>query len=279
MLAKRIIACLDVDRGRVVKGVRFRDLRDAGDPVALARSYCRAGADELVLLDIGATGEGRTTMVEVAARVSAEFFIPFTVGGGLISVDAMRRVLRAGADKVAVNTAAVRDPGLLTAAAERFGAQAVVVAIDAARHGATWRVYVNGGREATGLDAIEWAEEAAERGAGEVLLTSIDRDGTRSGFDLALLRRVTEAVRVPVIASGGAGRLRDLRAALLQGGADAVLAASVFHFGQLSIAEVKAYLARSGLPVRDAASPAATGDAVDVARANVGRGTGEEGGR
>ena len=250
MLSKRIIPCLDVDAGRVVKGVRFRELQDAGDPVDLGRTYARAGADELVFLDISATSEGRRTMVEVAARVASELFIPFTVGGGLDTVSAMREILRAGADKVAINTAAVERPELLSEAAERFGSQAVVVAIDAARDGDGWRVHVRAGREPKELDAVAWANHAAERGAGEILLTSIDRDGTRAGFDLELLREVAESVPVPVIASGGAGRVEDLRDALRAGKADAVLAASIFHFGEISIADVKEYLAAAGIPVR-----------------------------
>lgn len=250
MLTKRIIPCLDVDAGRVVKGVRFRGLRHAGEPVALGRAYADAGADELVFLDISATAEGRRTVVDLVSRVARELFIPFTVGGGLRSIESMHEILRAGGDKVAVNTAAVERPDLLAEAAERFGSQAVVIAIDAARDGDGWRVHVRAGKEPTALDAVEWAAEAARLGAGEVLLTSIDRDGTRAGFDLELLRRVSEAVPVPVVASGGAGRLADLRDALLLGRADAVLAASIFHFGELSIADVKRYLAQEGIPVR-----------------------------
>lgn len=255
MLAKRVIPCLDVDGGRVVKGVRFRGLRDAGDPVALGRAYAEAGADELVFLDISATTERRRTVVDLVERVARELFIPFTVGGGLRSLDAMHAILRAGADKVAINTAAVERPALLTEAAERFGSQAVVIAIDAARDGDGWRVFVRAGTEPTSLDAVEWACTAADRGAGEVLLTSIDRDGTRAGFDLDLLRRVSEAVPVPVVASGGAGRLEDLRDALRVGRADAVLAASIFHFGDWSIADVKDYLAKEGIPVRTVRRP------------------------
>ena len=250
MLTRRIVPCLDVDSGRVVKGVRFRGLRDAGDPVELARAYARAGADELVFLDITATAEGRHAMVETTARVAAGLFIPFTVGGGLATVEAMRKILRAGADKVAVNTAAVGRPELLSEAADRFGSQAVVIAIDAARDGDGWRVYVRAGKEPTELEAVAWAQAAVECGAGEILLTSIDRDGTRTGFDLELLSRVAESVPVPVIASGGAGRLEDLRDALQVGKADAVLAASIFHFGEYSIADVKDYLAHAGIPVR-----------------------------
>ncbi len=234
----------------MVKGVRFRGLRDAGDPAELGHTYAEAGADELVFLDISATTEGRSTVTDLVSRVAEHLFIPFTVGGGLRSLESMRDLLRAGADKVALNTAAVERPELLTEAAERFGAQAVVCAIDAAREGAAWRVYVRAGKQPTERDAVEWAAEAASRGAGEILLTSIDRDGTRAGFDLDLLRRVSDSVPVPVIASGGAGSLEHLRDAFLVGKADAVLAASVFHFGELSIAEVKDYLAREGIPVR-----------------------------
>jgi cyclase len=247
---KRVIPCLDVDGGRVVKGVRFRGLRDAGDPVELARAYAEAGADELAFLDVSATSAGRRTVVELVERVAEHLFIPFTVGGGIRSADEMRALLRAGADKVAVNTAAVERPELLTEAAERFGSQAVVLAVDAARDGDRWRVFVRAGTQPTPRDAVDWAVEGAARGAGEILLTSIDRDGTRAGFDLELLRRVTDAVPVPVIASGGAGRPEDLRDALRVGGADAVLAASIFHFGDWSIAEVKDCLARAGIPVR-----------------------------
>lgn len=250
MLTRRIVPCLDVDAGRVVKGVRFRGLRDAGDPVELGRAYAEAGADELVFLDISATAEGRRTVVELVERVARELFIPFTVGGGLRSIGSMQEILRAGADKVAVNTAAVERPALLTEAAERFGSQAVVIAIDAASDGDGWRVFVRAGTQPTELDAVEWAAEAARLGAGEVLLTSIDRDGTRAGFDVELLRRVSDAVPVPLVASGGAGRLEDLRDALQLGRADAVLAASIFHFGDHTIADVKDYLAREGIPVR-----------------------------
>ncbi len=234
----------------MVKGVRFRGLRDAGDPVELGRAYAEAGADELVFLDISATAEGRIAVSELVSRVAEHLFIPFTVGGGLRSLESMRHLLRAGADKVALNTAAVERPDLLTEAAERFGSQAVVCAVDAARDGSTWRVYVRCGKQPTGRDAVEWAAEAAHRGAGEILLTSIDRDGTGAGFDLDLLCRVSASVAVPVIASGGAGSLEHLRDAFLVGKADAVLAASVFHFGELTIAEVKDYLAREGIPVR-----------------------------
>lgn len=253
MLTRRIIPCLDVDRGRVVKGIKFAGLRDAGDPRELANAYAREGADELIFLDISATNERRGIIADLAARVAEGLFIPFTVGGGLRDIDSMREILRAGADKVVLNTAAVEDPTLLREAADRFGSQAVVVAIDAAREGKGWRVFVRAGGEATGLDPVAWAVEAVRRGAGEILLTSIDRDGTRSGFDLELLRRVGSAVPVPLIASGGAGALRDLHAALDVGGADAVLAASIFHFGEISIAQVKGFLASRGIPVRQVA--------------------------
>jgi cyclase len=247
----RVIPCLDVDAGRVVKGVRFLDLRDAGDPVELAARYDAEGADEIVFLDITASADARATMVEVARRTAEEVFIPFTVGGGVRSVDDARLLLRAGADKVAVNSAAVARHQLVADLADEFGAQCVVVAIDArAAARGTWEVYTHGGRKPTGLDAVSWAAEAARLGAGEILLTSMDRDGTKDGFDLALTRAVAEAVDVPVIASGGAGTVEHLAAAALEGGADAVLAASIFHFGEVSIAEAKAHMADRGIPVR-----------------------------
>lgn len=250
-LAKRIIPCLDVDAGRVVKGTRFVDLRDAGDPVELAARYDAEGADELVFLDITATVEGRGATLEVIARTAEQVFIPLTVGGGVRSEEDVRTLLRAGADKVAINTAAVRDPDLLTRCAERFGTQCIVIAIDAKRSGEGWGVYVDAGRTPTGLDAVAWAVEAtARRGAGEVLLTSMDRDGTGEGYDLQLLRAVADAVPVPVVASGGAGRLEHFADALTEGRADAVLAASRFHFEELTIGAVKAYLADRGIPVR-----------------------------
>jgi cyclase len=247
----RVIPCLDVDAGRVVKGVRFRGLRDAGDPVELAARYDAEGADEIVFLDITASADARDTMVEVARRTAEEVFIPFTVGGGVRSVDDARRLLRAGADKVAVNTAAVARHQLVAELAAEFGAQCVVVAIDArAAAGGSWEVYTHGGRKPTGLDAVSWAAEAVRLGAGEILLTSMDRDGTKDGFDLALTRAVAGAVDVPVIASGGAGTVEHLAAAALEGGADAVLAASIFHFGEITIAEAKAHMAAKGIPVR-----------------------------
>jgi cyclase len=250
-LAKRVIPCLDVDAGRVVKGTRFLDLRDAGDPVELAARYDAEGADELVFLDITATVEGRGATLEVIARTAEQVFIPLTVGGGVRSEEDVRALLRAGADKVAINTAAVRDPDLLTRCAERFGTQCIVIAIDARRSGSGWEVFVDAGRTPTGLDAVAWAAEAtARRGAGEVLLTSMDRDGTGEGYDLELLRAVAEAVPVPVVASGGAGRLEHFAEAFTEGRADAVLAASRFHFEELTIAAVKEHLASRGIPVR-----------------------------
>jgi cyclase len=260
MHLKRVIPCLDVDAGRVVKGTRFLDLRDAGDPVELAAFYDREGADELIFLDITATAHKRDTMVELARRTADEVFVPFTIGGGIRSVADAQAVLDAGADKVSVNSAAVARPELLTELGDVFGAQCVVLAIDAKRSGDSWEVFVAGGRTPTGRDAIEWAREGVERGAGEILLTSMDRDGTNAGYDLALTTAVAEAVGVPVIASGGAGELDHLAEALAAG-ADAALAASIFHFGRFSIAETKAHLAAAGQPVRLTASaaPARTG--------------------
>jgi cyclase len=251
MLAKRIVPCLDVDAGRVVKGVQFVSLRDAGDPAELAAAYDREGADELVFLDITASAEGRPILEEAVRRTASQVFIPLTVGGGIRSVDDARSILRAGADKVAVNTAAVQDPDLVRRLAERFGQQCVVVAIDARRRPGGWEVYTHGGRRPTGLDAVRWAERAAELGAGEILLTSMDRDGTTEGFDLELTRAVSRAVPVPVVASGGAGSVEHFVQVLTEGGADAALAASVFHFGQLRIRELKRALAARGIPVRE----------------------------
>jgi cyclase len=251
MLAKRVIPCLDVDAGRVVKGVRFQDLRDAGDPVQLAAHYDREGADELVFLDITATLEERAATLDVVSRTAEEVFIPLTVGGGVRSEDDVHALLRAGADKVSVNSAAVRDPSLLSRCADRFGTQCVVVAIDARRSGAMWEVYVDAGHTPTGRDAVGWANEATTRhGAGEVLLTSMDRDGTGEGYDLDLLRAIAGAVAVPVIASGGAGEAAHFAEALTEGHADAVLAASRWHDGDLTIREVKEHLAARGIPVR-----------------------------
>ena len=249
MLAKRIIPCLDVDGGRVVKGVRFRELRDAGDPVELAARYDADGADELVFLDVTATLEGRAATYDVIARTAEQVFIPLTVGGGVRAEDDVQALLRTGADKVAMNSAAVRDPDLLSRCADRFGAQCVVLAVDAKRAGDGWEVHVDAGRTPTGLDAVAWAREATERrGAGEVLLTSMDRDGTGEGYDLELLAAVREAVTVPLIASGGAGTVEHFAEGL--GVADAVLAASRFHDGDLTIGQVKEHLARAGIAVR-----------------------------
>jgi len=251
VLAARVIPCLDVDAGRVVKGVNFVGLRDAGDPVELAARYDEEGADELVFLDITASSDARRTTVEMAARVAEQVFIPFTIGGGIRSVDDARELLRAGADKVSLNTAAVARPELIGEVATEFGAQCVVVAIDAraARPG-SWGVTTHGGRTPTELDAVSWATEAVERGAGEILLTSMDRDGTRDGFDLELTAAVSDAVSVPVIASGGVGTLDHLADGVLEGRADAVLAASIFHFGEHTVAEAKAAMAARGITVR-----------------------------
>jgi cyclase len=251
MRTARVIPCLDVDAGRVVKGVSFVDLVDAGDPVELARRYDAAGADEVVFLDITASSDRRDTILEVARHTAEEVFIPFTVGGGIRSVDDARGLLRAGADKVGVNTAAVERPELITEIAAEFGDQCVVVAIDARRgDDPHFEVFTHGGRSPTGLDAVEWAREACTRGAGEILLTSMDRDGTRDGFDLELTRAVTDACDVPVIASGGVGDLEHLAEGVLEGGADAVLAASIFHFGQHTVREAKAHMSDRGIIVR-----------------------------
>jgi len=251
MLKVRVIPCLDVKDGRVVKGVNFVALRDAGDPVEQARAYDAAGADELMFLDITASHEGRGAILDVVARTAEVCFMPLSVGGGIRTVEDARALLLAGADKISVNTAAVEDPDLLSRCADAFGSQAVVAAVDArAVEGGGWRVFTYGGRRDTGLDAVAWAAEAVRRGAGEVLLTSMDRDGVRSGYDLGLLRAVTNAVKVPVIASGGAGEARHMVEAVTEGGADAVLAASIFHFGDVSISEVKAAMAAAGVPVR-----------------------------
>lgn len=248
-----MIPCLDVDGGRVVKGVNFVGLRDAGDPVELAARYDAEGADELVLLDITASHEGRRTVVELAERVAQQVFIPFVIGGGIRSVEDIREVLAAGADKVSLNSAAVRDPTLIERGAARFGTQCIVVAIDAKRVGDAWEVFLNGGRTATGRDAVAWAVEAAGRGAGELLVTSMDRDGTKDGFDTELLAAIGSRCNVPVIASGGAGRLEHFAAAAIDGRVDAVLAASVFHDGVYSIAQVKRAMAEAGVAVREAA--------------------------
>jgi len=251
MLTKRIIPCLDVTGGRVVKGRNFQQLRDQGDPVAMARSYSQEGADELVFLDISAAQEGRATLVDLVDRTAREVFIPFTVGGGIRDVDEIRTLLLAGADKVSIQTAAVQRPELITEGARRFGSQCIVVAIDARREtGSDWQVFSHGGRVGTGLDALAWAREAERRGAGEILLTSIDADGTRDGYDLELTAAIADAVQIPVIASGGAGHPRDLAAVLTTGRADAALAASIFHDGTYPIAETKNFLRRQGIAIR-----------------------------
>jgi len=250
-LAKRIIPCLDVHAGRVVKGINFVQLRDAGDPVESARRYDEAGADELTFLDITASSDARDTIVEVIERVADQVFIPLTVGGGVRQVEDVRKLLNAGADKVSINTAAVEDPGLVERAAGRFGSQAIVVAIDARQsQPGRWEVFTHGGRKARGLDAVEWAARMARLGAGEILLTSMDRDGTKSGFDIELTRAVSDAVPVPVIASGGVGTLEHLALGIERGHADAVLAASVFHFGEIAIPDAKRYLANRGIEMR-----------------------------
>jgi len=251
MLAKRVIPCLDVTNGRVVKGTKFLDLRDAGDPVECAKVYDRQGADELVFLDITASSDGRATMISVVERTAEECFMPLTVGGGIRTVDDFRTMLRAGADKVSVNTSALQRPELLTEAARAFGSQCVVLAVDAKRDGpGKWRVYTHGGRHPTERDAIEWVIDAEQRGAGEILLTSMDADGTHGGYDLELTRAVSEAVSIPVIASGGAGELEHLADVLENGKADAVLAASIFHFGKFTVSDAKNHLASRGIPVR-----------------------------
>ncbi len=258
MLAKRLVPCLDVDRGRVVKGVRFVALRDAGDPVEAAARYDAEGADELVFLDITASSDARPIVIEMARRVAEAVYLPFTVGGGVRSVEDAEALLRAGADKVAVNTSAVRDPGLIERLSRRFGSQAIVLAIDARSAGpAAFEVHVHGGRTPTGRDAVDWAREGTARGAGEILLTSMDRDGTKDGFDLALTRAVADAVQVPVIASGGCGSVAHMRAALVEGHASAALAASVFHFGEIRIPQARAELLAAGVPVRPSAGVAA----------------------
>ena len=255
MLAKRIIPCLDVDKGRVVKGIKFVSLRDAGDPVEAAKAYNTAGADELVFLDITASHERRPIILDVVARTAAEAFMPLTVGGGIRTVEDIRALLSAGADKASINTSAVERPAFISEASERFGCQCIVVAIDAKRGAGgggrgAWAVYTHGGRTPTGKDAVEWAREAERRGAGEILLTSMDRDGTKQGYDVELTKAVAGAVCIPVIASGGAGSPEHFAQVLTEGAADAALAASLFHFGELSIADVKRYLASKGVAVR-----------------------------
>lgn len=251
MLAKRIIPCLDINKGRVVKGVNFVNLIDAGDPVEIAKTYNAMRADEIVFLDITASHEGRATMYDVISKAAEQVFIPLTVGGGISSVEHFRNLLNLGADKISVNSAAVKNPDLITDAALRFGRQCVVVAIDAKRNDkGSFDVYLNGGRINTGKDAIDWAIEAERRGAGEILLTSMDCDGTKAGYDIELTRRVAEAVGIPVIASGGAGNMQHFKDVLTEGKADAALAASLFHFGEMTISDLKNYLALSGVPVR-----------------------------
>lgn len=254
-LAKRIIPCLDVDAGRVVKGVQFVDIRDAGDPVEIARRYDKEGADELTFLDITASSDQRDTMVHVVEQVAGEVFIPLTVGGGIREVADIRRLLNAGADKVGINTAAVFNPEFVKEAAERFGSQCIVVAIDAKQvskpgEAPRWEIFTHGGRKPTGIDAVEWSQRMTQYGAGEILLTSMDRDGTRDGFDLALTRAVSEAVNVPVIASGGVGNLQHLADGVTEGKADAVLAASIFHFGEYTVGQAKQHMADCGIEVR-----------------------------
>ncbi len=249
-LAKRIIPCLDVTSGRVVKGVNFVSLRDAGDPVEIARRYDEQGADELTFLDITASSDDRGLLLRVIEEVAAQVFIPLTVGGGVRQVEDVRRLLNSGADKVSINTSAVQSPQLVSDASSHFGSQCIVVAIDAKRQGDRWEVFTHGGRRATGLDAVAWAREMQRRGAGEILLTSMDRDGTREGFDIGLTRAVADAVDIPVIASGGVGTLEHLADGIVRGGADAVLAASIFHFGQFSVGQAKDFLEKKGIEVR-----------------------------
>ncbi len=252
MHTKRIIPCLDVTGGRVVKGVNFVDLKDAGDPVEIGRAYDRAGADELVFLDITASSDARQTVVDMVRKVAETVFIPFTVGGGIRTVEDFRVILREGADKISINSSAINTPELISEAAEKFGSQCVVVAIDAKRRpdGSGWNIYKNGGRIDVGIDAVKWAEKVEKLGAGEILLTSMDRDGTKAGYDLELTRTIADAVSIPVIASGGAGTLEDFYDALIVGGADAALAASLFHYQELEIREVKEYLRERGVSVR-----------------------------
>jgi len=250
-LAKRIIPCLDVDKGRVVKGVKFVDIRDAGDPVEIAKRYNAEGADEITFLDITASHEGRDTTIQTVEKIASEVFIPLTVGGGIRKIEDIRNMLNAGADKVGINTAAIFNPDFVREAAERFGAQCIVVAIDAKKVAeGRWEIFTHGGRKPTGINAVEWAVRMENYGAGEILLTSMDRDGTRDGFDLALTRAVSDAVSIPVIASGGVGKLEHLAAGVTQGHADAVLAASIFHFGEYSILQAKQCMAQSGIEVR-----------------------------
>lgn len=250
MLAKRIIPCLDVDNGRVVKGVNFMCLKDMGDPAELAKLYYQQGADELVFLDITASSNNRGTMINVVKKVAKEIFIPFTVGGGIRSVKDMREILKAGADKIAINTSAVKNPQLITEGANIFGMQCIVVAIDAKKQGDKWEVYINGGRTQTNISVLDWAEQTVKLGAGEILLTSMDRDGTKSGYDIELTRIISERINIPIIASGGAGNRNDFAEVFKKGKADAALVASLFHFGELKIADVKEYLAKNNIEVR-----------------------------
>ncbi|MEO2153438.1 MAG: imidazole glycerol phosphate synthase subunit HisF [Aquificota bacterium] len=251
MLAKRIIPCLDVDKGRVVKGIKFKQLRDAGDPVEVAKAYEEQGADELVFLDITASAEDRKIMLDVVKRVAETVFMPFTVGGGIRTLDDIRKLLESGADKVSINTAAVKNPSLVYEGAKRFGSQCIVVAIDAKRRPrGGWEVYIHGGRTPTGIDALEWAKRVEDLGAGEILLTSMDQDGTKEGYDVELTRAVAEAVKIPVIASGGAGKKEHFYEAFTKGKADACLAASLFHFKELTVEELKKYLKEKGIHVR-----------------------------
>jgi len=251
MLAKRIIPCLDVDKGRVVKGINFVNIKDAGDPVELAKFYNNEGADELVFLDITASSDNRETMVNLVKEVAKQVFIPFTVGGGIRSTEDIRKILLAGADKVSLNTSAVKSPELIEEAAKIFGSQCIVLAIDAKRNKESWEVFINGGRTATGLDAVEWAKEGVKRGAGEILLTSMDRDGTKNGYDLELTRLISKAVKVPIIASGGAGTSEDFVEVFNKGLADAALAASLFHFGEIGIKDLKNYLTSQKVSIRN----------------------------
>jgi cyclase len=250
MLAKRIIPCLDIKEGRVVKGVSFVDLRDAGDPLELSRRYNDQSADELVFLDITATHENRGLTLELAARLARVLFIPFTIGGGISTLEDIHKIVTAGADKVSINSAAVADPELITRGAERFGSQCIVVAMDVKRNGDGWEVYTHGGRRATGIDALQWAKEVERRGGGEILLTSMDQDGQLSGYDLEVTSKISTSVRIPVIASGGGGTIEHFHAALTEGHADAVLAASVFHYGTFTVAQLKTALHERGVPVR-----------------------------
>ena len=250
MLAKRIIPCLDVDRGRVVKGVNFVDIRDAGDPVENAEVYNKQGADEIIFLDITASSDRRDIIIDVVERTAERVFVPLTVGGGIRNLDDIRRILRAGADKVSINTAAVENPALVSKSADRFGSQCIVVAIDAKQKGGSWEVYIHGGRTPTGLDVLDWAKKAEKMGAGEFMLTSMDRDGTKDGYDLRLTRTISQLVNIPVIASGGVGTLEHVYQGLTEGLADAVLAASIFHYNEFTVGDVKAYLRGRGVSVR-----------------------------